>query len=172
MELKYDLTSDDFIAYNIHFALTSEAGLRQLGAFRLTMSLVPSFLFCAGIAIALSNLVAGVVAAIVSFVVLWLVSPWLWSRAVRKNVRRMARNNGLGEPGARQLFADDRGLRQESANGETLRSWSGISRIDETPEHAFIYIGPVQAFVIPKRIGEPDVSAFTANVRQHCPNLL
>lgn len=170
MTIEYDLVMEDFIAYNLHFMHTSEACLRQLRAYRLTISLVPSILFCAGITIALSNPVAGIATAIVSFVVFWFLSPWVWWRAVRRNVLRMARNNGLGEPGTRQLFADDRGLRQESANGETFQLWSGVSRIEETPGHAFIYIGPVQAFVIPKRIGEREVSAFLANVRQHCPN--
>lgn len=169
LELTFCLTSDDFVAFNVHFALTSQAGLRQFRAFRRTMTLVPSILMCTGIAIATSNPVAGVASGLVTFVVLWFLCPRLWRRAVRKNIRRLGKNNGLGEPGPRRLFADDRGLRQESANGESFQSWSGILRIEETPEHAFIYIGPVQAFVVPKRIGQSEVSTFLAEVRQHPP---
>ena len=39
-------------------------------------------------------------------------------------------------------------------------AFTTIERVDETPDYVFIGVGPGQALVIPRRIGEPAVQAF------------
>lgn len=163
--LEYELTSDDYLAYNIHTLAVSEAGRRQRLNYRLVLSVVAPLLSGLVIGFGLGDLVGGLVVAAFTGAILWFISPGMWNRAVRKSVARMATRDGLGNPGQHRLVLDDDGLREETANGVSSQSWQGIERVDETPEHAFIYFGPLAAFVIPKRIGEAAVAEFLTQVR-------
>ncbi len=44
-------------------------------------------------------------------------------------------------------------------------TWQGIDRIEATATHVFIFIGPLQAYVIPQRIGARAVHDFVSTVR-------
>lgn len=164
--LEYDLTSDDFVAFNVHFLTASPAGRKMRSSFRVQATLTA---LLSGAVIALiekdplpGTIVAGVLAPLV-----WLLAPLIWKHGARRNLNRIASRFGLGTPGRHRLVIDDVGLRECTPSSETLVPWSGIQRIDESREHAFVFFGPTQALVLPKSQGPERVAQFLAAVREH-----
>jgi len=163
--LEYDLTADDFIAFNLCH-MTSANARRHLRNFRVNMSVAIPLVAFAFSALAVQPSWIVFLSMALAGGILWFLSPLIWNDAVRRNLRRMARDTGLGAAGRHRLELNDDGLREESPNGVMSTPWRSILRVDETSEHAFVFFGPTQAFVIPKRIGEAEVSGFVAQVRR------
>jgi hypothetical protein len=166
--IEYDLVPDDFVAFNMHHALHSEAARRQSATTRIGASVVLPLAVGIMLAAASHDVAFGAVTTLVSGVVLWFLWPRLWSRQMKRFLMRAASSDGLGTVGTQTLSIEDEGLREVSPGSETFTAWSKVRRIDETPDHVFIFVGPVQAFVIPKRIGEERVAAFMGDLRGHC----
>lgn len=133
---------------------------------RLILSVVTPLLVFGVIGLIIGNFVEGVVLAVITAVIMWFLAPTLITYETKRNLARMNRDTGLGVTGLHRLVADDAGLRETSAEHEIAVNWSGIDRIDETSDYAYIFFGPVQAFVIPKRIGEVAVAGFLEVVRE------
>jgi hypothetical protein len=165
-ELEYNLAEDDFIAYNMHFADSSRALRRPRLTFRMlvtlsgpAMSLLISILtreVHMGFLLSMSVVTAS----------MWFVSPSLWKSSFRRSLLRMSRHGGLGSLGRYVIKMDESGLREESPSGITLTSWGQILRIEETDEYAFIFSGPINAFIIPKRVDREKVTEFLSEARR------
>jgi len=166
-ELEYELVADDFVAFNLHYFGSTDAGRGLRKSQRLMLSVVTPLLIFGAIGLIFKDFVGGAVLAVITGVIMWFLAPAILAREIKRSLARMNRDAGLGVTGLHRLVADDVGLREISAEREVAATWSGTDRIDETPGHAYIFIGPVQAFVIPKRIGEAAVAGFLDVVREH-----
>jgi hypothetical protein len=155
-EFTYDLATHDYAAFNLHYLMTSEMGLRQQRVFRISVTAVTGIASVLVIALPSRDLVGGMVAGVIAAAFMWLVAPRMWKQEVQRNIKRMAKGDGLGQPGKHTLTVDDSGLREVTPNATVTTPWSSLIRVDETAEHLFIYTDPVRAFVVPKRIG-PDM---------------
>lgn len=166
VELEYNLAEGDFVAYNMHYADSSRALRRPRLTFRMivtltgpVMALLISFLTReAHMGFLLSM---GVVTAC-----MWFVSPSLWKSSFRRSLLRMSRHGGLGSSGRYVIKMDESGLREEGPSGITLTSWGQVLRIEETDEYAFIFSGPLHAFIVPKRVGREEVTEFLSEARR------
>jgi hypothetical protein len=165
--IEYELTADDYVAFNLHYIHTAPSARRQFRVYRLTVSLVSPLLILLIVGLLFDDILAGVVVATVSGVGLWFLARRSWMREMRKYLRRAAGREGLGTVGRCSLTIEDGGLRERSSQGETFVAWPSVDRIDETAGHAFIFFGPVQAFVIPKSAGDA-VQPFLDEVRHRC----
>ncbi len=139
---------------------------RQLRNFRISMSIVMPLAVFAFTAFTVRPSWLIFFAMAVAAVILWLISPSIWNDTVRRNIRRMARDTGLGSPGRHRLELNDIGLREDGPNGVMSTPWESVLCIDETDEHAFIYFGPTQAFVVPRHSGRTETDAFLGQVRR------
>jgi hypothetical protein len=64
-------------------------------------------------------------------------------------------------PGPTRLWIDVHGVVvSEYSDRSTSLAASAIESIEETPEHVFLTVGPRQAVILPRRVGEPAVQAF------------
>jgi ABC-type multidrug transport system fused ATPase/permease subunit len=69
--------------------------------------------------------------------------------------------------GEHKLSFNDIGITEESAASVGTTAWRGIERIKSTPDHTFIYVGPVSAYVIPRAgVIEGDYNSFVAELVQ------
>lgn len=159
MLLEYDLTTDDFVALNLHAATTSPTIQTSRARSRVwgSVGVFVGGLLLVGLE---GSWLEALVVASLGSAVFWFVWPPTWSWFLTRNVRRLARAGGLGVPGRCRLWIDEDGVHDQTPTGSSSVAWSGVVRLDETDTHAFIYVGPVQAYVIPRRIGEPAVQAF------------
>ena len=83
--------------------------------------------------------------------------------------RYLSRARGaLAATGAERRFSlDDAGFTVASGTRSTRVAWDTVRRIVETPDHYFIYTGPSEAHVIPRRSREAEAKAFAEIIREH-----
>lgn len=99
---------------------------------------------------------------------LWLQNKWLYPGTVRKLVTRMykeGRDKGIFH--RMVLRVDDDGLFMATRNRDEKIYWPAVERVVRDARHTYIYIGPIQAYVIPEaRIESGDLDAFLCRLNQ------
>ncbi|PFG16231.1 YcxB-like protein [Propionicimonas paludicola] len=162
--LEFELTTEDFVAFSIYGALSAPAVQKRSARLRIGAS--AAMFVGLGLAAGLQDgWLYGLVAGLIAAAVFWLIWPPLWAWSTKRNVMRLAESGGLGKPGPCRIWIDQYGVHDATPDGTSTVSWRGIDRVEETPSHAFIFVGPIQAYVIPKRIGGSAVADFLAAVR-------
>ena len=149
MELKYKRDMEDIVAFvRYHFRHSPAARrlLRRQWALFTLLTLVVVFL---------SNdnlpLMFRVMFALFGAGVIALLFPWLYLRgAERQTIRLYFEGPATGIFGDFSLALEQQGLRGSSEAGEQLVYWRAIYRISQTPDHAFIYLNPAVAIIIPR----------------------
>ncbi len=79
----------------------------------------------------------------------WL-AVGLWSPVVYALARKRFRKTAhFGHQD--QLILEEKGVRAQGLNGETLLFWPSILSVEETEDHIFLFLSDRQAFIAPKR---------------------
>jgi hypothetical protein len=167
MQVAYVLNEDDWIRFNEH-VWRSSASLQR--GYRRGFLLGPVI----GLA-ALVNLEAPspyLAAAILLFasVVFWCFYPGFHRRLRHRQLIRLVRERApKGNLGPHQISVSSDGLHEVTEYGEGRLKWSGVSDLEETPDHIFIYTGAAAAYIVPKRaFASPEQSrAFLEAVRSY-----
>lgn len=162
--LEYEITIDDLIAYNLYGATSVAAAKKQRDAFRVSLTVLVFLALTAMIAMD-GTLLEGALVGLAGAATIWFVWPPVWVWATRRHVMRHAKAGSLGIAGPCRIWLDQSGVHDATPNGTSSVTWAGIDRVEETATHAFIFVGPLQAYVIPKRIGESAVAQFLTVVR-------
>ena len=148
----YELTPDDYVAFNVHTSLALPETRRQIAQGRLwgsALMAVVTGVF--GLLLSGGGPVVPLVFAALAAAAWWVVSPWTLRRGVRRSVERIARTSGLGVLGPASLEADEVGLREECAGVVNTAAWGAVARVEETETHGFVFVGPLAAVIVPKR---------------------
>jgi hypothetical protein len=75
-----------------------------------------------------------------------------YRRIVASVLRRKLREPGFAKLlGWRRLDVTSDGISITTATTNSTTKWSGVSRLVATEEHAFFYLSPVEAYILPKR---------------------
>lgn len=161
--LRFTLTSDDLVAFNLHVGRTGAFRGPQTVA-RLLLTALPVL---AGFLIGLIEGAPlwGVLASAALGAVVWFTWAKRWEWLMRRLLARSARRGGLGTTGEYRLWLDDAGLHERAAHGVIEMSLASVAAVDETDEHLFVMVGPTHGFIVPKRIGEPRWRPFLAELR-------
>lgn len=152
-QLEYDLVDDDYIAYNLHLAATSPAIRRQIDRGRWIGTVVVVVLGTAVFGLLEGAWVTGLVLGVVVAVVMWFGWPRFARRSVTAQLRRLSRQGALGRTGPVRLRWDDTGLHEDAIGASATAEWSRVDRVEETAEHLFLFLGPLEALVVPRRAG-------------------
>jgi hypothetical protein len=176
MQLQYAVDVDDLIQFNIYHSDHSPAVTRLLWRSAILGTILGIVLLLA-LGYSASTLVAAssrhvvwaiTVLAAVFFPILYLpkVRP-NYRKRLRHTLKKLYSEEGNSDLGPRVLDVQDTGVLVISPQGESRTSWQSITKLSETPEYAFVYLGPAKAHIIPKRsIRSGDLSAVVAEMRQ------
>src|SRR5258708_3287009 len=163
MEIEYDLTVDDYVRFN-QFHCDHSPTIRRI---RLaSMLLGPAAIWSVGFVVYSSR---NDLSALVIFGVcglLYLVAfPYFWRWTLRKRTRKLLAEGPVGEPNDHcSLRIDQDGLHATSRKGTASLNWSAVERIADSETDLYIYVGPTNAFVIPRRaFANPDDCALFAS---------
>jgi hypothetical protein len=151
VELEYTLVTEDYVAFNAHVARTSGPMRAQVVRLRVAGSVVVAVALVLVVGAFERDWIGGAVTGAIGAVVAWFVVPPLNRWLVDRTIRRFAAGDGLGPVGPVRLTIDEAGLREEMAGTTSTATWDRVERVDETDEHAFVFVGPVAAVVLPKR---------------------
>jgi len=164
-ELEFRLEESDLLAFSEHHIDQSPASRetrrRQTYGYAVLFALFGLiFLFFGEGALAIAFLVLGP---------LWIAYwPWRLRQIRRKQILAAYRegNNPALENTVVLGIADD-GLTCVSPTSQSRTAFRALQRIAETPEHVFVYLGPLQAHVIPRRrVIRGDVDKFVQELRR------
>jgi len=149
MQLDYKIDLEDIAAFSVHHARTSKPSRRRV-RFSQAFGIFSAFV----LVMVWRNWsdVARVVFFIV-FCLLWLIGyPVFYRWAIKRNVRKMySESQSKGLLGEHTTIIDADGVREKSEVAESRMAWSGIERIEDDGHSVYLYIGPLQAYIIPKR---------------------
>ena len=163
------VTVDDLVAFQRHCITHRPAGRKQLMKVRLRYLL--SVVLATPLAWSILGRVIGTDSATWATLLLVLgLAAFVWfgtpSGVLTSYRQRIAATTPAGATASCRLWGDPWGLCDHDSHGVLRRyAWTAIEGIDETPEHAFIWVGSGKAVVIPKRIGADAVRSFVEMVK-------
>ncbi len=151
MKLQYELTSQDFIDFNINFIETSPVMKRSL----LIQRIMFPILLLASPA-TLSNLFDVPFVVLMTLfgvlAILWLVFylKWFKYRIARKSEKLIASGKVPGVVGPHELFIEQ-GVISDKTSTDITR-YEAIEKVVESRTHIFIYVSQVMAYIVPKKV--------------------
>lgn len=155
MQLSFDVTQDDFVAFaQYYYKHTAEGkrGMRRM--YLLGLILIAAFAYSESQnpEHGLSNpLQFGVYIATAVLVLGGLFAGYLWYLRPTL-VRMMCRGATFQEMlGPTTLTFDADRITVQNDHGRGKMEWAGILEIANTPDHLFLITGMLRAFIIPKR---------------------
>jgi hypothetical protein len=147
MTVNYDLTEEDLVDYNVHFAKTVgqlEKSKRALIVLGVVMMALGAFVLALGkVVIGISSLLYGVI--------LMGLSPLL-QKSMRRNLKKVMQKGYfkaiLGET---QVTLTPKGIQTTNRMSESLMYWGAVEQLAETETHFFVQFSAGINLVIPKR---------------------
>jgi len=171
-KLEFDVTRDDFLAFN-------RVGMRRLFMPRRPIRLAVVTLVAVGLFVGFSVLegglgwvsdrpfgwVVGILIIAALAVVVLFFTLLLVSLIYAKHMIRTAPDDRLGI-GRQRLEASVDGIHDHSPKGEELHRWRNVREIVDGQAHVFIFVGRVKAYLLPKRaIAPAELETFLAICR-------
>ena len=164
-ELEYTVTEDDLIRFSEFHSAHSPFVRRRRALYIFVPSAILFF-------IALSSyFYAGDIIGFISFGSIGLIwIPWA-SWGVRRRLRRVVRklyregsNKALN--GRHRLRLSDDGIHSSCPTDDSTIRWTGISKIEFTPDYLYIYMTAVSAVIVPRaRVTLGDFNQFQDELR-------
>jgi hypothetical protein len=155
--VEYELTTEDLTAFFAYFNESTKEGRRGRLRHRLTETAVLVAVMMLIIGIGFHDPKGAAIFGVFGGVCAWFIAaPFDRSWSIRRAAERWARSSGPGATGHYTLTVDDAGVRElgrvsGATTSDTFVPWSDVLRLDETPNHAFIFMSPHRALVVPKR---------------------
>jgi hypothetical protein len=149
MQVQYQLTIDDLVAFNLHHTRTSQASRR-----RIRRSQVYGVITVLIVVLLWPRWGLGLRAAFFVGYSLFLLFgfPAYYRWSVRRNAKKLYSGGGdKGALGNHIVSIDEGGVTEVSDVGDSRTTWGGIEKVEEDEAYIFVYTGSVQAHVIPKR---------------------
>lgn len=168
MKLKYNLTEDDYINFNIAHMKNSKSLKRTMMINRFLTPLI--FLVMPFVLVNISNIPFWYWAVI--FVLTYILWVALYEKNVYKinvkRIRKMLKENSTeGLIGEKVLEIDGDNIKVIDDSGEECIYIKSIKNIMEDKEYIFIYVNSVSAVIVPLRVFEnkDDKERFKAMVK-------
>lgn len=152
MEVHYELTEEDVIAFNLYHIQNSKTGKNSLRWQRYVSPVI--FLLFAYFLSVYSDMQLSLLLPIfgVTAVIWVLFYPKYFYYHITRQVRKMLKegtNSGL--VGSHVLKMTKSGITDQSSAAETSVQWNGITQVAEDAQYVFIYTSTVSAYILPKR---------------------
>lgn len=158
--LKYTITIDDLIAFNMYHFENSPSMQRE---FHRSQRGIPGVIFILSLFQAILEskiqvLIHGLVVALLFYVFF----TYSYYSSIKRNAKRMLREgSGKGIIGEHILERTDTEIVERTNFNEMKNNIASLERIGASSEHAFIYISSIHAHVIPRSsIIEGDFEGF------------
>lgn len=155
MEIRYALTEQDFIDFNLHHIKTSK--IRKKNIF--IQRLIGPTVFLLGIFVGHRVTDIPLWYWSIFFVIAGTIWFFLYPRRIKKAIRSqilkmLKESDNRGLLADQSLRVDEDGLNFSNEYSENKVKWNGFTRVDITDKHIFIFNSSVSAHIIP-------VSAFS-----------
>lgn len=170
MEIKYELTKDDIIDFNLYHSENSKTIKRSLNIQRYIISVI--FVFAA---IVMSSYLDIPYSFTIPFFLvvslIWIFYyPKFFKWLIKRNVSKML-DEGKNKAiiGEQRLSISNEGIIAISEAGEMKSNWSLVEKIGKTKKNIYIYISSISAYIIPIKAfnNEEEVNNFISTVNKY-----
>jgi hypothetical protein len=165
MKLKYSVTIDDLVAFNIFYERNSAFIKRSK---LINGVVIPSCPFLVMCIVGISKhswqpVFNGIIVSV--SLILWTFLAW--DKRTRKIYRKILKEGGKTDIEIFELEITADSLTEKGKHKETTWSWDSIGKIGSTPEHIFVYTSTATAIVIPQAgVIEGSYAEFFAELKQ------
>ncbi|MEF9933982.1 MAG: YcxB family protein [Clostridium sp.] len=152
MKIKYDITKDDYIKFNMYHLESSSNVKKELVIHRFIIPMMLVGLSAAFYVLTGLPLHIGV-PLFLGIGIVWAVFyPKYYRKNALKNVSKVV-DSGFQSSGVSKNTINvlDEGIHSSSRAGQTINRWDEVKKVHETDEYFFIYVTDKIAHVIPKR---------------------
>ncbi|WML32939.1 YcxB family protein [Clostridium sp. OS1-26] len=152
-EIEYDLTREDYIEYNMNHMATSKTMKRTLFIQQYIISLmfiVAPFFF---VRITKAPFKFWLTVFLITYLLWVIFYPKYFKLVVKRRINKML-DEGKQENlfGRYSILITHEGILENSNMGQSNTNWNAVERLIETEEYIYIYISPVNAYIVPKRV--------------------
>ena len=159
MEIKYDLTIEDYINFNLIHIRNSPTTRKQQLILRLFISFL-IFIFVFILSTVINNIfsepyylgvISGLFAGIIGSVSYFFIFPSVNERGMRKNIRK-AINEGKNDNviGKHKISMSSESITEATIAGEANNFWSSLDKFVESADYLLLYLSALQAIIIPR----------------------
>jgi hypothetical protein len=164
-----DVTADDVAAF-FRWIGQREHGRRRILVLVAAMLFLPvlvlgGFFFDTGVSrMVFYDVLRPLLVVFYAVLIVYLLVIWSMPRLAAKQLEKQP-----GAIGRRRYEAGDDAFRSQNEVIDVQVRWSGVTGVEETPEHIFVLTGPHAAFVVPRRAFADDAARarFVAAVGGH-----
>ncbi|MEH7253690.1 YcxB family protein [Neobacillus niacini] len=152
MEIKYNLTEEDYVKFNLFHIKNSDSASKSLNMQRYSIPfiyLIVAYLF--------SNLAdIPFLYAFIPFLfvgILWVVfyPKYFQNRIISQTKKMIREGKNEGLLGEHTMLLTEEGIVDTNPTGETKVKWSGIIKMKEDQANLYLYNSSVSAYILPKR---------------------
>lgn len=170
MEIKFELTEEDYIKYNLYHVNKSPSMRKSILIQRLMGPAV--FIIAPFIVAKYSDIPLWYWITLFGITtIVWLAfypkyANWEMRTRLKKLMKERNNESLFAE---RKLTITEGGIAEESPGEMSSISWGKVVSVEEAEEYIYIYISPVEAHIIPKRVfkDEAEQKAFMAEIRSY-----
>lgn len=152
MEIKYNLTEEDYLNFNMFHVKNSKTIKRTLNTQRFITPII--FIALPFIFSKIGNTpFFGLFIAFLLVSIIWILFyPKFFYNSVIRNTRKIikeGKNDGL--LGEHHMILTEEGIVDSTPSGETKVTWSGIKAFKEDEHNIYLFNSSVSAYILPKR---------------------
>ncbi|MFO1446306.1 YcxB family protein [Bacillus sp. Bva_UNVM-123] len=152
MEIKYHLTEEDYINFNMFHIRNSKTAMRSLTIQRFIGPII--FIISSYVFSKIGDVpFLGLFITFLILSILWVIfyPKYFYSHIIRhvKKMIKEGKNDGL--LGEHHMMMTEDGIVDSTTNGETKVNWSGIQQVKENEDYFYLYNSSVSAYILPKR---------------------
>ena len=151
MNLEFERTEEDLVEFNLFHYDNSPSIRKQVFAVQILLTILifgavaSTFVRYAPI----SSLILGGIFGGLTYIVV----PYMYKRSIVKQVRKMLKEgSNISLLGHHEMRLSSDGINYKMVASETKLNWSSVERVVENDKYIYMYIGSMQALVIPKNV--------------------
>jgi hypothetical protein len=157
LKVEFNLTKDDYIAFNMYYLENSATIKRTLFIHRYFVSLV--FLVLPFLLAAVSDVPFMIWLVLYGLAfILWIIFyPRYFMSITKKRIIKMideGKNSHMF--GFRSITLTETGVEETKEHGESKTAWSSIEKVEELQDYLYIFVGSLNAYIVPDRAFDND----------------
>ncbi|WP_254842698.1 YcxB family protein [Bacillus sp. MRMR6] len=152
MEIKYNLSEEDYLKFNLFHVKNSETAKKSLKMQRYATPII--YIIIAYVFANLADIPFLYTFLPFAFIGgLWSIfyPKYFYNHIKRQTKKMIAEGKNDGLLGRHTMNLSEEGIVDTTANGETKVNWSGIIKYKEDDATLYLYNSSVSAYIIPKR---------------------
>lgn len=152
MEIRYGLTEEDYLNFNMFHIKNSKTAKRALNMQRFLTPLI--FIVLSYVLSKVGNL--SFFELFITFLIvsiLWIIfyPRYFYSYVIRNTKKMIKEGKNDGLLGEHHMILTEEGIIDSTSTGETKVTWPGIKTLCEDKSNIYLYNSSVSAYILPKR---------------------